>query len=217
MRDVGDVHADAPEQTALVFHLFDGERVIKIPCIIRIDSENETLAQVAIARRERPDLINRSAACLRERSVGERRLKLMAGYDGINPLVEPIDMLEHFLDMPRRRGIAGGKLRDANADDRAVFHIGRFGELGEDVVGNMRVERHDDAERLGGLEPADNDLMGALGHRDNARGGLMAVPSAAKAFMRAALRGIRRQRGNLDQIAVEGAAELGVRNEELAF
>ena len=45
----------------------------------------------------------------------------------------------------------------------------------------------------------------------------MAVPSAAKAFMRAALRGIRRQQGNLDQIAIEGAAELGVRNEELAF
>ena len=126
-------------------------------------------------------------------------------------------MLEHFLDMPRHRGIAGGKLRDANSNDRAVFHIGRFGELGEDVVGNMRVERHDDAERLGRLEPADNDLMGALDHRDNARGGLMAVPSAAKAFMRAALRGSRRQRGNLDQIAVEGAAELGVRNEELAF
>ena len=217
MRDVGDVHADAPEQTALVFHLLDGERVIKIPCIIRVDSENETLAQVAIARRERPDLINRSAACLRERSVGERRLELMASYDGIHPLVEPIDMLEHFLDMPRRRGIAGGKLSDANADDRAVFHIGRFGELGEDVVGNVRVERHDDAERLGGLEPADNDLMGALDHRDNARGRLMGVPSAVKAFMRAALRGIRRQRGNLDQIAVEGAAELGVRNEELAF
>ena len=81
----------------------------------------------------------------------------------------------------------------------------------------MRVERHDDAERLGGLEPADNDLMGALDHRDNARGPLVAIAAAAKAFMRAALRGIRRQRGNLDQIAVEGAAELGVRNEELAF
>ena len=45
----------------------------------------------------------------------------------------------------------------------------------------------------------------------------MGVPSAAKAFMRAALRGICGQRGNLDQIAVEGTAELGVRNEELAF
>ena len=133
------MHTDAPERAALIFHLIDGERVVKIPCIIRVDSENETLAQVAIARRKRPDLVNRGTVRLRERSVGERRLELMASYDGIHPLVEPIDMLEHFLDMPRRRGIAGGKLSDANADDRAVFHIGRFGELGEDVVGNVRV------------------------------------------------------------------------------
>lgn len=59
--------------------------------------------------------------------------------------------------------------------------------------------------------------MGALDHRDDARSPLVTIATAAKAFMRAALRGIRRQRGNLDQIAVEGAAELGVRNEELAF
>ena len=103
MRDVGDVHADAPEQAALVFHLFDGERVIEIPRIIRVDGEHKTLAQVAIARRERPDLVNRGTARLRERSVGESRLELMAGDDGINSLVEPVDMFEHFLDMPRRR------------------------------------------------------------------------------------------------------------------
>ena len=183
MRDVGDVHADAPERAALVFHLLDGERVIEISCIIRIDGEHETLAQVMIARRERPDLVNRGTTCLRERSVGERRLELMAGNDGINPLVEPIDMLEHFLDMPRRRGIAGGKLRDANSDDCAIFHIGRLGELGEDIVGDMRVERHDDTERLGCLEPANDDLMGALDHRDDARNPLVTIASTARTFL----------------------------------
>ena len=141
----------------------------------------------------------------------------MAGNDGINPLVEPVDMLEHFLDMPRRRGIAGGKLRDANTDDRAVFHIRRFGELGEDVVGDVRVEGHDDAERLGRLEPADDDLMSALNHRDDVRSPLVTIATAAGTFARVSFRGIRRQRGNFDQIAVEGAAELGVGNEELAF
>ena len=217
MRDIGDVHADAPEQTALILHLLDGERVIEISCIIRVDGEHETLAQVTIARRERPNFVNRGTTRLHERSVGERRLELMAGNDGINPLVEPVDMLEHFLDMPRRRGIAGGELRDANADNRAVFHIGGLGELGEDVVGDMRVERHDDAEWLGHLEPADNDLMGTLDHRDDARSTLVTIATAAGTFSRAALRGIRRQRGNFDQIAVEGASELGVRNEEFAF
>ena len=119
--------------------------------------------------------------------------------------------------MPRRRGIAGGELRDANADNRAVFHIGGLGELGEDVVGDMRVERHDDAEWLGHLEPADNDLMGTLDYRDDARSTLVAIATAAGTFPRASFRGVRRQRGNFDQIAVEGASELGVGNEEFAF
>ena len=81
----------------------------------------------------------------------------------------------------------------------------------------MRVERHDDAEWLGHLEPADNDLMGTLNHRDDARSPLVTIATDAGTFPRASFRGIRRQRGNLNQIAVEGAAELGVGNEEFAF
>ena len=46
----------------------------------------------------------------------------------------------------------------------------------------MRVEGHDDAERLGRLKPADNNLMGTLNHRDDARSPLVTIATAAGTF-----------------------------------
>ena len=49
MRDIGDVHADAPQRAPTLLDTFDGERVVEISRVIRVDGEHETLAQVAIA------------------------------------------------------------------------------------------------------------------------------------------------------------------------
>ena len=197
-------------------------RVVEIPRIDRIDGEREALPQIAVPFGQGAARIELSRARLGKRTLGERRLQLVARDDHVDGSARLVGAAKHLLHDAGGCGVARRERRDAHAHERSVLDVGIVCAHGEHVVGNARILGHDHAERVGHLVAPYEHIVRTVENAHDARGRTLLRASAPRS--RAAVRARPapsktpiRQRRQLHEIAVERARHSRFGNEERAL
>ena len=196
------------------------KRVVEVARVGGVDGEREAAAQVAVAGRKRALLIEHGGARLGEGVFGKGGFQPVARNDHLHARACVVGAPHHFLHHAGGRRVARGIGLYAHPHERAVLYVGPVGAAGEDVVGDARVFGHYHAERFGHLVAPNQRVARPLHHAHDARCGPLPGRGgrpAGRAPAAGAAAAFLRQGRQLHHVAVEGAAHLGGRHEELPF
>ena len=202
---VGDVHAEPPQP--LFLQIIQGQRIVEIFGVGRIDGEGEAVAQVAVAGGQGPLRIQGRRGRISQSPLREHRLQLVAADDEVDAGPRRVGGIgEHLFHKARGGAAARRELGDAHAHERPVGHLGRLGAHGEHVVGNARIGRDHHSEGLGHLVAPHQRVVGPIDHREHPGGGTTRhIPVVIRDSP--PLRCPGPQRRDFHQIAVERAGE----------